>query len=85
MSEAGLMENDDDETELPFIIKCDVGSLPDSSVAIQITYATSAERFDNRQWDKAVFAMSSEIAKSLAKALRVEIGEEPKPPRPLAN
>ncbi len=80
-----MADDPDDEIELPFVIKCDVGSLPDGAIAIQITYATNAERFDSRQWDKAVFAMGRESAISLARALRVERGELPRPPKAPRN
>lgn len=78
---------DDEEVELPFVIKYEIGHLPDEpgqpmgTIAVQITYATSHERFEKRQWDTAVYALDRSIAIELGKALLHETGEVPKAPR----
>ncbi len=70
------MADEDDDDVLPLGVTCDVGTLEDGS-AIRLTYATSEERHEARQWDTAVYAMSHAVANSLATALLRETGEKP--------
>ncbi len=70
------MADEDNDDVLPFVVTCDVGTVEDG-VAIRLTYATSKERHEARQWDTAVYAMSRAVATSLATALLKETGEKP--------
>ncbi len=70
-------ENDDDS--LPFVITYDVGTLPEEGIAIRLTYSTSKERHEARQWDMTVYGMGRDSANGLAKALLQETGEGPPP------
>ena len=56
----------EEEEGLPFVVDVVVGVLPDDGVALQITYATSAQRFEAKKWDVANFAMYADQAKKLA-------------------
>ncbi len=58
-----------EEDGLPFVIEALAGILPDNGVAIQITYATTAERFEARKWDVAHFAMNASQASKFAESL----------------
>ena len=64
----GLMDYNE-EDGLPFVIEALAGALPDNGVAIQITYATTAERHAARKWDVAHFAMNAGLAKQFAASL----------------
>ena len=59
----------DEEEGLPFVVNVVVGVLPDNGVALQITYATSAQRFEAKKLDVANFAMEADLAKRLAASL----------------
>ncbi len=71
------MADEGNDDVLPFVVTCDVGSLEDG-VAIRLTYATSEERHEARQWDTAVYGMSRDVANSLATALLRETGGKPR-------
>ncbi len=68
------MADEDNDDVLPFVVTCDVGTVKDG-IAIRLTYATSKERHEARQWDTAVYGMSRAVATSLVTALVKETGE----------
>lgn len=74
--------SEDEEIQLPYVITVDLGRLPEGDVALRITYATSHERFEARQWDTMTFAMPREAAIELGRALlRQTDPTAPTPPR----
>ncbi len=70
------MADEDNDGVLPFVVTCDVGTV-EGGIALRLTYATSKERHEARQWDTAVYGMSRAVATSLATALLKETGEKP--------
>ena len=64
-----------EDESLPFVITYDIGKLPDNGIAIRLTYSTSIERHEAREWDTVVYAMDRKVAIGLAKALLRETGE----------
>lgn len=74
------IDSGDEETELPFVVTYDIGTFPDGDIAVQITYATSHERFEGRQWDKVTYVLNRSKAIEFAKALLRETGVEPRDP-----
>lgn len=77
-------QSDGNEVELPFVVMVETGRLLEDGVALRITYAASREKFEDRQWDIAVFAMSHAVASGLVKALQREIDPNI-PPAPKAT
>jgi hypothetical protein len=59
---------EDEEIELPFVITLDLARIPPDGIGLRITFATSAERFESRQWDTVVYAMTRMTASELRKA-----------------
>ncbi len=76
-----MAKSDDDEVELPFVVSVDVGQLPDEGVAIQIIYATSAERFAAKKMDTMVFAMTRARASEFARKLLRQTDPGAAPPK----
>jgi hypothetical protein len=75
-----MAENDD--VELPFVVATDLGQLPQNGIALRITFASSAERFESRQWDTAVYGMSRNTAVGLVKSLQRILDNDAQPPKP---
>jgi hypothetical protein len=75
---------EDDEIELPFVITMDLARLPPDGIGLRITFATSAERFESRQWDTVVYGMTRMAATELAESLKQILDNDaplPKVPR----
>jgi hypothetical protein len=72
---------EDDEIELPFVVTMDLARLPPDGFGLRITFATSAERFENRQWDTVVYAMSHRAATELSEGLLHMLDNDAPPPR----
>ncbi len=70
---------DEDDDEVPFVINYDIGIVTDNGVAIRLTYATSRQRYEAREWDTAVYVMNRELATGYAKAVLRQTGETPRP------
>jgi hypothetical protein len=70
---------DGDEVELPFVVEFSTGHHPEG-IVVALTYATSAERLENRQLGVAIFGFGREIARKLAIVLERETRPDRKPP-----
>jgi hypothetical protein len=72
---------EDDEIELPFVITMDLARLPPDGIGLRITFATSAERFESRQWDTVVYAMTRRAATELSESLLHILDNDAPPPK----
>jgi hypothetical protein len=53
----------------PIVVKFEIGVLEPDGIAIRLTYATGKERYENNQWETAVYAFPVSFAKDFAIAL----------------
>jgi hypothetical protein len=73
-----------DEIELPFVVTMDLARIPPDGIGLRITFATSAERFESRQWDTVMYGMTRTAATQLAESLQQILDNDaplPKAPR----
>jgi hypothetical protein len=70
---------DGNEDILPFVVQFAIGHDP-QGVVVELTYATSVERFENRQLDTATFGFGFELARKLASVLERESRPDRRPP-----
>ncbi len=68
-----------DDPEIPYVIKADVGRLPDGSIGLRLTFAATEEAYEARDWDEAVFVLGPATARELAVDLASGTGETPLP------
>lgn len=68
-----------DDPEIPYVIKADVGRLPDGSLGLRLIFAATEEAYEARDWDEAVFVLGPATAQELAANLTYDSGETPLP------
>ncbi len=66
-----------DNPEIPYVIKADVGRLPDGSVGLRLTFAATEEAYEARDWEEAVYILGPATAQELAANLTYDSGETP--------
>jgi hypothetical protein len=67
------MRTEDLPVNLPIVVECEIGILEPEGIALRLTYATSRERFENHQWDTAVYGFPLSVANALLKLLRKQM------------
>ena len=50
----------------PYVVKADVGRLPDGSVGLRLTFATSEDGDGSEAWHEAAFLLPPATARELA-------------------
>jgi hypothetical protein len=77
----------DDKAKLHYVESCNLGKLGPKGVALKINFAMSAETVKKGPHRSAVFGLSHELARGLAKALTAVLDEPAKPaqPKPSVN
>ena len=68
-----------DDPEIPYVIKADVGRLPDGSMGLRLVFATTEQAYEAKDWDEAVFVLGPATARELATNLASCAGETPLP------
>jgi hypothetical protein len=63
VSEGAIMS---DEPEIPYVVKADVGRLPDGSYGLRLTLATSEEAYLSKAWQEVAFLIGPATARALA-------------------
>ena len=57
------------DPEIPYVVKADVGRLPDGSIGLRLTFAASEEAYQSRAWEEAAFLLGPATARELAASL----------------
>ena len=57
------MSND---PEIPYIVKADVGRLPDGSIGLRLTFATSEDAYQSKAWQEVAYLLGPATAQELA-------------------
>lgn len=60
------MSNDQD---FPYIVKADVGRLPDGSIGLRLTVADSEEAYQSKAWNEVAYLLGPATARELAASL----------------
>ena len=55
-----------DNPEVPYVVKADVGRLPDGSFGLRLTFAASEEAYLAKSWKEADFLLGPATARELA-------------------
>lgn len=50
----------------PYVVKADVGHLPDGSIGLRLTFAESEEAYETEAWHEAAFLLPPATARELA-------------------
>ena len=58
---------------VPMVVKLDIGMTEPEGVALEITYAQTRERFEARQFDRAMYVMTIPMANELLSILQTEM------------
>lgn len=52
--------------EIPYVIKADVGHLPDGSIGLRLTLAANDEAYQSKAWQEVAFLIGPATARELA-------------------
>jgi hypothetical protein len=75
-----------DKAKLHYVASCNLGKLGSNGVALKVNFAMSADTIKKGPHRSAVFGLSNELARGLAKALTSVLDETAKPqPKPSVN
>lgn len=55
-----------DDPEIPYVVKADVGRLPDGSIGLKLTFATSEEAYLSKAWNEVAYTLGPATARELA-------------------
>lgn len=55
-----------DDQEFPYVVKADVGRLPDGSIGLRLTFAASEEAYQSKAWNEAAYLLGPATARELA-------------------
>ena len=58
---------------VPMVVKLDIGMTEPEGVALEITYAQARERFEARQFDRAMYVMTIPMANEFLRLLETEM------------
>src|SRR5262249_17181502 len=58
---------------VPMVVKLDIGMTEPEGVALEITYAQTRERFEARQFDRAMYVMTIPMANKFLRLLETEM------------
>ena len=58
-----------DDPEIPYVVKADVGRLPDGSIGLRLTFAASEEAYLSKAWNEVAFTLGPATARELAASL----------------
>ena len=58
-----------DDPEIPYVVKADVGRLPDGSIGLRLTFAASEEAYLANAWKEAAYVIGPATARELAASL----------------
>ena len=58
---------------VPMVVKLDIGMTEPEGVALEITYAQTRERFEARQFDRAMYVMTIPMANEFLRLLETEM------------
>lgn len=58
--------NMSDEPEFPYVVKADVGRLPDGSIGLRLTFAASEEAYQSKAWNEVAYLLGPATARELA-------------------
>jgi hypothetical protein len=53
----------------PYVVKADVGRLPDGSIGLKLTFAASEEAWQTQAWHEAAYLLPPATARELAASL----------------
>lgn len=69
----------DEGSEIPSVVKADVGRLPDGSIALRLTYSATEKAAGARDWEETVFLLGPETARELGARLLGSSDDTPAP------
>lgn len=76
----------ENKVRLNHVKSCNLGQLGTDGVALKINFATSAGELEKGPYRSAVFGLTPELARGLAKALAAVLDDAKKPPaKPTQN
>ena len=58
-----------EDPDIPYVVKADVGRLPDGSIGLRLTFAASEEAYDNKAWHEVAYLLGPATARELAASL----------------
>jgi hypothetical protein len=58
-----------EDPEYPYVVKADVGRLPDGSIGLKLTVAASEEAYNNKAWNEVAYLLGPATARELAASL----------------
>jgi hypothetical protein len=58
-----------DDPAIPYVVKADVGRLPDGGVGLRLTFAASDEAYQDLAWQEVAFHLGPATARELAASL----------------
>ena len=56
-------------SEVPYVVKANVGHLPDGSIGLKLTFAASEEANQSKAWEEVAFLIGPATARELAASL----------------
>ena len=74
----------DNKVRMHYVRSCNLGKFGSKGVALKINFAMSADTVKKGPHRSAVFGLSPELARGLAKALTTVLDTPTKPPEPKA-
>ena len=63
---SGKAANMSEEPQIPYVVKADVGRLPDGSYGLRLTLAASDEAYLGKAWQEVAFLIGPATARELA-------------------
>lgn len=66
ISEDETVSKADEDPEFPYVVKADVGRLPDGSIGLRLTVATSEEAYQSKAWNEVAYLLGPATARELA-------------------
>ncbi len=54
------------DPEIPYVVKADVGRLPDGSIGLKLTFAASEEAYLSKAWNEVAYTLGPATARELA-------------------
>ena len=54
------------DAEFPYVVKADVGRLPDGSIGLRLTVAASEEAYQSKAWNEVAYLLGPATARELA-------------------
>lgn len=58
-----------DDPEFPYVVKADVGRLPDGNIGLRLTFAENEEAYQSQAWHEVAYLLGPATARELAARL----------------